>query len=80
MSDNASTRTTTPFRGMTLPSTQLPYRDVLLTYSNHRALPPGDQSGLLDCITDLIENSHGGRITKRYMTELRMARTSARAH
>ncbi|MGI9149756.1 MAG: class I SAM-dependent methyltransferase [Chloroflexota bacterium] len=53
------------------------YRDVLLTYSNHRALAPPSQSGLLDCITTLIQTSYGGRISKRYMTELRMARKTA---
>jgi SAM-dependent methyltransferase len=53
------------------------YHDVLLTYSNHRALEPARQAGLLDCITHLIETGYGGRITKRYMTELRMAHRKA---
>ena len=28
---------------------------------------------LFDCIADLIERRHGGRITKRYLTELQVA-------
>jgi len=50
------------------------YRDLLLTYSGHRALEPGRQAQLLDCITALINSSYGGRITKRYMTELTLGR------
>jgi SAM-dependent methyltransferase len=49
------------------------YLDLLLTYSGHRALDPPAQAGLLDCITRLIDTAHGGRITKRYLTELRIA-------
>ncbi|MGN6565393.1 MAG: class I SAM-dependent methyltransferase [Thermomicrobiales bacterium] len=49
------------------------YLDTLLTYSGHRALAPALQRGLLDCIADLIESRYGGAITKRYMTELRVA-------
>jgi SAM-dependent methyltransferase len=51
------------------------YLDVLLTYSGHRALDPSAQDGLLDCIAQLIDTSYGGRITKRYLTELRVAPT-----
>ena len=51
------------------------YIEVLLTYSGHRALDPRAQAGLLDCIAHLIDTAHGGRITKRYLTELRVART-----
>ncbi|MFD9740201.1 class I SAM-dependent methyltransferase [Umezawaea sp. NPDC059074] len=43
------------------------YLDLLLTYSNHRALPPAQQSGLLACIGSLID-SHGGTVTKAYLT------------
>jgi SAM-dependent methyltransferase len=50
------------------------YRDLLLTYSGHRALPPDDLSGLLACVTSLADTDYGGRITKRYMNELRLAR------
>jgi hypothetical protein len=48
---------------------------VLLTYSGHRNLDPEAQTGLLDCIACLIDTRHGGRITKRYLTELRTAPT-----
>ena len=51
------------------------YVEVLLTYSGHRALDPAAQTGLLDCIAHLIDTGYGGRITKRYLTELRMAST-----
>jgi SAM-dependent methyltransferase len=49
------------------------YLDLLTTYSGHRALGPQARSGLLDCIARLIDTAHGGRITKRYLTELRIA-------
>jgi SAM-dependent methyltransferase len=49
------------------------YIDVLLTYSNHRALDAPSRQGLLTCIRDLIETRYGGRITKRYLHELIMA-------
>jgi ubiquinone/menaquinone biosynthesis C-methylase UbiE len=49
------------------------YRDLLLTYSGHRALPPQAREGLLDCIAHLIDSRYGGNITKRYLTELRLA-------
>jgi SAM-dependent methyltransferase len=49
------------------------YRDLLLTYSGHRALPPEARRGLLDAIAQLIDTRYGGKITKRYLTELRLA-------
>lgn len=49
------------------------YLDLLLTYSGHRALPPTQRSGLLNCIAGLIDGNHGGRVVKRYLTELRVA-------
>jgi SAM-dependent methyltransferase len=49
------------------------YLDLLMTYSGHRALDPPARSGLLDCIARLIDTAYGGRITKRYLTELRIA-------
>jgi SAM-dependent methyltransferase len=49
------------------------YVDLLCTYSGHRALPEPARSGLLDCIARLIDTRFGGRITKRYLTELRVA-------
>jgi SAM-dependent methyltransferase len=54
------------------------YIDLLLTYSGHRALDPAAQDGLLDCIANLIDTGYGGRITKRYLTELRVASTPER--
>jgi len=49
------------------------YLEVLLTYSGHRALPPSDRDGLLDCVARLIDSRYGGRVRKRYMNELRVA-------
>ncbi|NEA63423.1 class I SAM-dependent methyltransferase [Streptomyces sp. SID12488] len=49
------------------------YIDVLLTYSNHRALDAPSRHGLLTGIRDLIETRYDGRITKRYLYELIMA-------
>jgi SAM-dependent methyltransferase len=59
-----------------LPYTTAGYIEVLLTYSGHRALDPEARSGLLDCIAHLIDHGYGGRITKRYLTELRVAFTT----
>jgi SAM-dependent methyltransferase len=49
------------------------YLDLLMTYSGHRAMPPAARRGLLDGIARLIDDRHGGSITKRYLTELRYA-------
>lgn len=49
------------------------YLDLLMTYSGHRALPTGQQRALLDCLAHLIDVNHGGHLTKRYLTELRLA-------
>jgi len=61
-----------------LPYTTASYLEVLLTYSGHRALDPAAKAGLLDCIANLIDSGYGGRITKRYLTELRVASTPER--
>jgi SAM-dependent methyltransferase len=50
------------------------YLETLMTYSGHRALAPEARTNLLACIAHFIESRNGGRITKRYMTELRTAR------
>jgi hypothetical protein len=50
------------------------YRDLLLTYSGHRALNATSRLHLLDCITGLIQTRFGGRITKQYMNQLCLAR------
>lgn len=49
------------------------YLELLLTYSGHRALDPKAQRNLLGCIAHLIDTDYGGQITKRYLTELRVA-------
>jgi hypothetical protein len=49
------------------------YRDLLSTYSGHRALAPDAREALLGCIGELIDTPFGGRIAKRYMTELAVA-------
>ena len=55
------------------------YVDLLLTYSGHRALRADLQDGLLDCIRHRVD-ARGGRITKTYLTELRVAGRAATAH
>jgi SAM-dependent methyltransferase len=49
------------------------YIETLMTYSGHRALASEARTNLLACIANRIESHYGGRITKRYMTELRIA-------
>jgi SAM-dependent methyltransferase len=49
------------------------YRDLLLTYSGHRALAPEALQELLDCITRLIDGRFNCTIAKRYLSELRLA-------
>jgi SAM-dependent methyltransferase len=49
------------------------YRDLLLSYSGHRALARDAREGLLACIGELIDARFGGRVAKRYMTELTVA-------
>ncbi|MCW8376412.1 class I SAM-dependent methyltransferase [Streptomyces justiciae] len=46
------------------------YLDVLLTYSNHRALDTARREGLLACIRELIDSGYDGRVTKRYLHDL----------
>ncbi|MFD9002541.1 class I SAM-dependent methyltransferase [Streptomyces sp. NPDC059582] len=46
------------------------YLDVLLTYSNHRALDATARRNLLTCIRQLIESDYDGSVTKRYLHEL----------
>ncbi|WP_079189750.1 class I SAM-dependent methyltransferase [Actinacidiphila paucisporea] len=50
------------------------YLEVLRTYSGHRALPSAAREGLLACIAGLIDGGYGGRVTKRYLTQLRVSR------
>ena len=49
------------------------YRDLLMTYSGHRALPATARDGLLGCLAGLIDRDHGGRIAKRYLNLLTFA-------
>ena len=50
------------------------YVDLLSTYSEHRALEETSRHQLLGCIGRLIAQRYGGRIRKRYLNELRLAR------
>ena len=47
------------------------YADLLLTYSNHIALPARDP--LLADVRQLIDTRYDGRIVKRYLTQLALA-------
>lgn len=49
------------------------YLDLLRTYSSTLELPPRTRHDFLHDIGTLIDTRHGGRITKRYLTELRVA-------
>jgi SAM-dependent methyltransferase len=49
------------------------YLHLLQTYSGHRALPPDALRALLECLGDLIDKHHGGRIRKRYLWQLLVA-------
>jgi SAM-dependent methyltransferase len=53
------------------------YQELLLTYSNHLAMPDADRDGLLGCVRSLIDDRFGGSVVKRYLTELRVARRRA---
>jgi ubiquinone/menaquinone biosynthesis C-methylase UbiE len=46
------------------------YLDLLRTYSSTLGLPPAAADGLLACIGGLIDGRYGGRISKRYLTQL----------
>jgi SAM-dependent methyltransferase len=49
------------------------YLDLLNTYSGHRVLEPARRIPLLECIGKLIDDSYGGQITKRYLSQLQVA-------
>ena len=49
------------------------YRDLLLSYSGHRAMESTARRHLLSCIVGLIDHRFEGRVTKRYMNELAVA-------
>jgi len=46
----------------------------LRTYSGHQTLDPDALDGLLRCIEELIDDRYSGRVEKRYLNELRLAR------
>lgn len=50
------------------------YIDMQMTYSNILMMEPADRDGLLGCLAGLIDSRYGGRITKRYLFQLRVAR------
>lgn len=62
-----------------IPYTTQEYLDLLMTYSNHLAMPAQQQSGLLECIRTLIDNSYGGRVTKAYLFQLAIGRVTAQS-
>lgn len=65
-------------RELELTYTAAEYLDLLRTYSDHRALGPARREALLAEIGRLIEERHGGRIRRRYLFELALARRPAR--
>lgn len=73
--DDAATFSSVQLRRYTWESTytSAQYRELLLTYSGHLALPDDRREGLLSCVRELADEHYGGRVTKGYLTELRMA-------
>jgi hypothetical protein len=53
------------------------YIDVLSTYSGHRGLEEARRRQLFFCIERIIVERYSGRIRKRYLNELRIARRRA---
>jgi ubiquinone/menaquinone biosynthesis C-methylase UbiE len=49
------------------------YLDLLRTYSSTLGLPAGTATDLLSCLGTLIDGRYGGRIVKRYLTQLRLS-------
>lgn len=54
------------------------YLDLLRTYSSTLGLSSGTADGLLACIGGLIDGRYGGRIAKRYLTQLILSRPAGR--
>lgn len=50
------------------------YLDLLRTYSPTLAMSGPAAAGLLRCVGELIDGRYGGRVAKRYLTELRLLR------
>jgi hypothetical protein len=53
--------------------------DLQSTASDHRVLEEPTRRQLLNCLARLIDDRYAGRIRKRYLNELRMARRSRAA-
>lgn len=53
------------------------YLDLLRTYSPTRALPPPARDGMLACLGRLLDRDHDGRLSKRHLTQLTLARRTA---
>ncbi|MDX8032747.1 hypothetical protein SK803_21230 [Lentzea sp. BCCO 10_0856] len=51
------------------------YADLLLTYSNHIALPHRDE--LIADVRQLVDTRYDGRVVKRYLAQLAVARVRA---
>jgi len=51
------------------------YLDLINTYSGHRALPPDLHAGLFGDIEALINDRYDGRVAKRYLNILTVARS-----
>jgi hypothetical protein len=51
------------------------YLDLLFTYSSHRSLGKGVKERLFSSIADLIDSKYQGRIIKRYMAQMAIAKT-----
>jgi SAM-dependent methyltransferase len=49
------------------------FLELLRTSAAHRALEPDARAALLDCIGQVIDDRHGGQLTKRHVTELGIA-------
>lgn len=54
------------------------YLNLLMTYSGVRSLASQPRNGLLTCISHLINNVHGGSVTKQYRTRLALAHRASR--
>jgi SAM-dependent methyltransferase len=55
--------------------TSAAFTDTLRTYSNILSLTQEAREGLVGCLGSLIDSRYQGRITKRYLFELRIAHT-----
>jgi SAM-dependent methyltransferase len=49
------------------------YLDLLRSSAAHRALEPAARAALFDCVGRVIDDQYGGALTKRHLTELRVA-------